>query len=1295
MADKPPDPAFPPTVGPAGGAAAPETRADFVPPSPEAVTPGTDKTWPDAGPRHPPQRLPVVPGYEILGELGRGGMGVVYQARHLALKRVVALKMIKAGEFAGATERARFKAEAEAAARLSHPNIVQIFDVDEAGGYPFCALEFVDGGSLAQKLAGRPQAPRQAAELVQSLARAMDLAHSRGIVHRDLKPANVLLACSGASQKRPKEGRFCEAPLNDGVPKISDFGLARQLDADSGQTHSGQVVGTPSYMAPEQAAGLAHEAGPPADVYALGAILYECLTGQPPFKGASVAETLEQVRSQDPVAPRRLNPSVPRDLETICLKCLRKEPAARYATAGELADDLHRFLNFEPIRARRVGALERGLKWIRRRPAIVLAGLVVVLLLIGVPVGYQLWQERDKARRENQQAEEEKKRAEEEKKLVVEHRPSVTLRWAVPQGSGRLLTPEQARRRSVTYRVTRRGPRVEQVDILNGHGAPTTFHPYTAILQPGGDGAPHRECAFRVRRDNDGNFIREEALDRNGQLLWSFRHATPPSETNLTSQGWYLDNLDQVQRRSAAGASHVRFTWSREGLAQELRFFDAAGTPRPDDNGVYGQRLEHNEHGQVTRITFLGPAGQPAANREGVVSLRNTYDRDGNVRAVTVFDIHDRPTHNRNGIHKIATSLDEDGNLAHVAFFDKDSRPVPGPAGCHALRARFNDSGDYIESRCFGVKDEPVTVGGIHRTQAKYDTRGNRIEEAYFGLRGERVADVQGVARRTSAYNERGDLVELACFGTDNKPLLLREGYHRYRTSYDSQGRQTSISYFGVKDEPVRLPVKDSPERSPLALDADQPAPPETGGYHKLTLAHDKHGRVTEVAYFDVDGKSMTVRPGFHREVRAYEDGIEVSYFDAAGRKTLHRDGYHRWKMQAINHGNTAMRLRAFFDRDGNNTVTRFGVSSEGREYNPESRELTLVLLSKGGVTTDSAGKVSMALATHRDGYSMAKASFDDKRRILREDYFGPDQKPIVTRRGFARITRAFDPATGKLQAETFWVLDNRGEYARVQLKRDAQGRVLERALFDEGGKTVLHPGGYHREVFKYDAAGRLIETAYFGRDRKPALTVQNVSRVTFSYDAGKRSSETIWVLDYRGNYARVAVKRDARGRVRELAYFSADGTPTHHPHGDHKYTVEYDTAGREIERAYFGEQGQPITGTDGYARVRHTFNEAGHWTDVTLFDAKGKQLPVQTFVGQVTANGRGAQLGLKVGDVLLSYGGAPVVNPARFQETRWLEAAKGDTRELKVRRGDRTLTFALPPGDPGMVVYFRAAAQK
>jgi tetratricopeptide (TPR) repeat protein len=309
----------------------------------------------------------TVSGYEILEEIGRGGMGVVYKARHRALKRLVALKMILAGPYAGAGLLARFHAEAQAAARLQHPNLVQIYEVGEQDGRPYLVLEFVAGSSLDKKLNGTPMPVQQAAQLVETLARAIDAAHQAGIIHRDLKPANVLLAA-------------------DGTPKITDFGLAKRMDKAAGDTLSGAVIGTPSYMAPEQASGQSKHIGPAADVYALGAMLYELLTGRPPFRAASPLDTLAQVRNDEPVSPRQLQSKTPRDLETICLKCLQKETQRRYASASGLADDLARFLRGESIRARPIPAWERGLNWARRRPAAAALWAVTVLAVVGALV---------------------------------------------------------------------------------------------------------------------------------------------------------------------------------------------------------------------------------------------------------------------------------------------------------------------------------------------------------------------------------------------------------------------------------------------------------------------------------------------------------------------------------------------------------------------------------------------------------------------------------------------------------------------------------------------------------------------------------------------------------------------------------------------------------------------------------------------------------------------------------------------------------------------------------------------
>jgi WD40 repeat protein/tRNA A-37 threonylcarbamoyl transferase component Bud32 len=337
-----------------------------------------------------PIPLTRVANYELLKEIGRGGMGVVFKARDVRLNRIVALKMIRGGTLANSDERQRFEKEAAAAAQLQHPNIVALYEVSPFDQQPFLSMEYIGGTSLAERLSLGPLSGRRAAEYLELTARAVHYAHTRGIVHRDLKPANVLL------------------DEND-QPKVTDFGLAKQMETDSDQTRTGAILGTPSYMSPEQAAG-SKSIGPASDVYSLGAVLYELITGKPPFCGETPLKTLNLVAEQDPIPPRMLTPSVDRDLETICLKCLEKSPQRRYASAESLADDLHLYLSGEPITARRVSRIWRVVKWCRRNPAWTLASAVCIASLLAFLffswfVAYEEKDLREEAVKANQLAE--------------------------------------------------------------------------------------------------------------------------------------------------------------------------------------------------------------------------------------------------------------------------------------------------------------------------------------------------------------------------------------------------------------------------------------------------------------------------------------------------------------------------------------------------------------------------------------------------------------------------------------------------------------------------------------------------------------------------------------------------------------------------------------------------------------------------------------------------------------------------------------------------------------------------
>ncbi|MCI0701348.1 MAG: protein kinase [Planctomycetia bacterium] len=356
-------------------------------------------------PRNLAEKLLLL-GYELLEVIDQGGMGVVYKANQVKLQRIVALKMI-AGFRVGPKQLSRFRVEVEAVARLQHPHIIQIHEVGEVDGHSFFSMEFVEGGTLAHRLATGPLPPLDAAKLLEVLARAIHHAHTRGIVHRDLKPANILLVSAelGARNAEPKSAEpssevpscsALRAPRSALVPKVTDFGLAKRLGTPADHTTTGEVIGTPTYMAPEQAEGKTNAIGPACDVYALGAIFYEALTGRPPFQAKTVLETLRQVIAEEPVAPRRVRAGIPRDLEAICLKCLEKNPAHRYRSAEELANDLHRFLTGVPVVARPLSRVARVFKWARRRP--VWIGSMVLVVIAAVVLAGRGYAEREQRR---------------------------------------------------------------------------------------------------------------------------------------------------------------------------------------------------------------------------------------------------------------------------------------------------------------------------------------------------------------------------------------------------------------------------------------------------------------------------------------------------------------------------------------------------------------------------------------------------------------------------------------------------------------------------------------------------------------------------------------------------------------------------------------------------------------------------------------------------------------------------------------------------------------------------------
>jgi serine/threonine protein kinase/WD40 repeat protein len=622
----------------------------------------------------------AIVGYEILGELGRGGMGVVYKARQIKADRLVALKMILSGGHASERDLNRFRTEAHAVARMQHANIVQVYEVGEQEGLPFFSLEYLEGGSLADKLDGTPWPARKAAELVETLARAMQAAHDKGIIHRDLKPANILLTA-------------------DGTPKITDFGLAKRLDS-AGQTQTGAIMGTPSYMAPEQAGGKGKEVGPAADVYALGAILYELLTGRPPFKAETPLDTVLQVVNEEPVPPIGLNPKVPRDLDTICLKCLRKDVGRRYPSSLTFAHDLCRFLKDEPILARPTPGWERLAKWTQRRPAVAaLLAIVMTITLVSLGVVTALWRE---AETERDRAKEEWHRAEQAtnheiaqreaaqrflSQLALDRGTQLCEQGEIDQGMLWLASalenlPESSERERQSIRTLLSGWRsqLHEIRALVLHGAPilhAAFSPDCKMIVTAGLDGKARLWDVATAKP-----LCEPLLHQAPVFRVRF---SPDNKMLLTASGYGATWLGPDQKVDAQQGSAARL-WDAttgEPLTSELRLaMDPAGPPgitfRPDGKSfITWSNTEvriWDVNGQPVGRPLLHPGRVCAAvySPNGKTLLTGTAGYEKNEKVVRLWDaVTGKPQSELPQPEPIsALAFRPDGNVFVVGYFN-------------------------------------------------------------------------------------------------------------------------------------------------------------------------------------------------------------------------------------------------------------------------------------------------------------------------------------------------------------------------------------------------------------------------------------------------------------------------------------------------------------------------------------------------------------------------------------------------------------------------------------------------
>jgi predicted Ser/Thr protein kinase len=737
---------------------------------------------PPSSPRKPPLR--TFGGYEIEGELGRGGMGVVFLARQTELNRRVALKMLT-GHY-GADELQRFLEEAETAAGLNHTNIAHIYEVGDHDGTPFFSMEYVEGGTLADSLRKNLPAPRDTAKLLISVARALHFAHQHSVVHRDMKPGNVLLDPNG-------------------VPKVADFGIAKRLNEDSQLTRTGAVIGTPTYMAPEQAKGNSRHVGPAADIYSMGVILYEMLAGRPPFLPEDSEEAITiRVLTEETVSPAWHRPEIPRDLETICMKCLEKEPRDRYVSAADLADDLQRFLDDESILAKPPNTVVKTVKWVRRNPWKSITTATALLLLVaglGLLVRWELYL-----------------------------RPHFEYAMHVEWINGFLeplvkVNQDQAAHAAAYLRLTRRGRLgpIVKVEVLNPRGNPAVLRRVLndemipiyieglANAQPYPEKLPESSTVDFVVDDRTA--LEATSRDRNGQVIWRIIYDRAGSSDQIARARFV--NLRGFDSSSHEGASHMEIERDKKGRDVKVTFFDAAGKPVPNGEGVYAYKLERDEVGRIVRLENLGADGQPAPNRLDQPGFSVNW---GKVSRFEVRDTKGQPLVWK-GIAAVVTEFDAAGNATRVSCLGSDGQPSRDAATEWSVQdIKRNEHGEVTQRSLFKADstgalkqltqtdiaydqfghpaDIKFTGPTSWRSALTYDVKGNVTEEKYLDANGKPIAGDKGYAITRSTYtaDQHGIRVEQTYFDASGNKTYYKGQYHRLITEFDVTGvlkRQT------------------------------------------------------------------------------------------------------------------------------------------------------------------------------------------------------------------------------------------------------------------------------------------------------------------------------------------------------------------------------------------------------------------------------------------------------------------------------------------------------------------------
>jgi serine/threonine protein kinase len=953
--------------------------------------------------------------FELLSELGRGGMGVVYRALQPSLGRQVALKcLLRSGD---PNAEARFGKEIRALGRVEHPHLVKVFTSGVDGERYYYAMELLEGAPLsavcdrlpsagasaaeldlktwheavstvcaesrrAEKPLGatpasrereRPEeapvahAPgspakmtgrgyvRHVAELVRQVAEAAHALHQAGVVHRDIKPGNIIVSADG------------------GQAVLMDLGLAQIADETDGRlTRTRQFVGTLRYASPEQvmaSAGLDRR----SDVYSLGVTLWELLTLRPMYGATEQVPTFEvekRIMVGDVEPARKHNPRVPTDLDAVLMKCLEKDPGKRYATARELADDLGRFLAGEPVKARPIGPVRRGLRWIRRRPvttAVILGGLLLLAAAVG---GLWFWDARYRVK--------------------VEYYANTVNRGGVQEGVGR-LSEEEARHRGASYRLTRRGGRVEMVEVVNGHGQLTAQAPVAALIAAKVEptSAAGRECRYEYHRDERGRLAEEIAYDRAGEVVWSIQYDT------LTT-AHYKDRRGIIRARAGTGAAYVQLAWSPQGFLQEVRYLDRDGKPQANADGSFGEHYLLDERGLVAEVTNLDENGDPAAHRDGYVHVANGYDADGNLVEKRYLGPKGELVPTKKGYARLTQEYDPHGNPVKESYFGPDGKSVLQQAG-YASRTR------------------------------RYDDRGDPVKESYFGLDGPVLSQL-GFHKVVMTWDEYGNIREMKFLGTDDKLCRLKAGFAKLTLEWDEHGNWTRMAYFDVDEQPA----------------------PHPQGFYGRRREYDR-GNCTKEELLDRDRKLMRSLSGYAISKMVYDEGgnvIRQEFFDEREERVKSLLGYQRWN--GTYHACGQLGEEHWYDEHGVAVAPAFsGCAGVRYDYDQRGNRTRLIYLDANDNPVQT-----------KDGYASWKAEHDNRGNVTRKLHFDAQGKPALLADGTAGWAARYDGRSNEVE-HTFLGPDGEPmvppgkKYATVRGQFDARGDPIDVEYLDANGHRL------------------------------------------------------------------------------------------------------------------------------------------------------------------------------------------------------------------------------------------------